>query len=78
MSEHFYDKDRNFLPLEPAKFVLRNLFFDKYAQSIARQAVNAERKRVVESQIPDNGIQRNPVIPVEKSQWEKNMESAFA
>ena len=78
MHDNFYDKDNNFLPENATTFVLRNKNFDKYIQSAARQAVNAERTRVVETKVSGNGVNRDTSIPVEKTEFQKNMENAFS
>ena len=54
-----YDKDGNFLPKNLQKLSLLANNFEKYAQSIARQAVNAERKRVIEEETKGGGSQRD-------------------
>ena len=72
-----YDKDQNLRPTEMAKMVLLYKNFDKYAQSIARQAVNAERKRVVETEKGSSGVQRTPATEVVKNDFQKAMEYAF-
>ncbi len=46
-----YDKDGNFLANNAALLILRNERFGEYAQSAARQSVNAERARVVKAGI---------------------------
>ncbi len=74
----FYDKDGTFLEAEAAQFVLKNKNFDKYAQSLARQAVNAERKRVVETEKGTNGVQRDMNIITEKTELQRQMEFALS
>jgi len=71
-----YDQSGKFLPDRLARMVLLNDNFDKYAQSIARQAVNAERKRVIATDTRTNGgIQRDfntdPVVQTELQKFEK-------
>lgn len=77
LRENFY-KDGQFLPEEATKFVLRSKNFDKYAQSIARQAVNAERKRMVETDKGTGGVQRDGGIQVELSELQKQMNYALS
>jgi 3-methyladenine DNA glycosylase/8-oxoguanine DNA glycosylase len=51
-----YDKNGNFLPAKAAQIILKNDYFDEYAQSVARQSVNAERRtRVAEKRNNYNG-----------------------
>ena len=78
IANNFYDDDGNFLPDVVTKFVLRNNNFDKYAQSIARQAVNAERKRVVESQISGGAGVRDTSIPNAPTEFQQRMEFALS
>lgn len=70
-----YDKNGNFLPKNLQRLSLLANNFEKYAQSIARQAVNAERKRVIEEETKGGGIQRdfntNHVEPTELQRLEK-------
>lgn len=70
-----YDKDGNIIPKEIQRLALISNNFDKYSQSIARQAVNAERKRVLEEETKGGGIQRdfntNHVEPTELQRLEK-------
>lgn len=70
----FYDEKGNFLASKLQRAILLEQNFDKYAQSIARQAVNAERKRVVSTNAPATQTQRsytvedpaNPLLDLEK------------
>lgn len=50
INQTFYDEKGNFLSKELAQAILLQRNIGKYAQSIARQAVNAERKRVIEKE----------------------------
>jgi hypothetical protein len=73
-----YDKDGVFLPakLQRLNLIARN--FDKYAQSIARQAVNAERARVIASETTGSGGQRDfNVVSVEPTELQKMERMAF-
>jgi hypothetical protein len=72
-----YDKDQKLRPTEMAKMTYLYKNFDKLAQSLMRQAVNAERKRVVETEKGSSGVQRTPVTEVVKSEFQKQMEYAF-
>lgn len=58
----FYDEKGNFLAAKLQKAILTYENFDKYAQSIARQAVNAERKRVISANTAQTQVQRNVVV----------------
>ena len=74
-----YDQSGKFLPDRLARLVLLNDNFDKYAQSIARQAVNAERKRVIATDTRSNGgVQRDfNTTPVEQTELQKFEKMAF-
>lgn len=73
----FYDKGV-FQPKKLARAILLERNFDKYVQTIARQSVNAERKRVIEKETP--GVTRKgfDVGSPEKSELDKRMEMAFS
>lgn len=72
-----YDKDGKFVPQNLQRLVLLSNNFDKYGQSIARQAVNAERKRVIEQETAGNGMQRNFQTQVEPSEMDALKAFAF-
>ena len=74
-----YDQSGKFLPDRLARMVLINDNFDKYARSIARQAVNAERKRVIATETRGNGsVQRDfNTTPVEQTELQKFEKMAF-
>lgn len=55
LSKTCYDKDGKFLPQQLQRMILLTQNFDNYAQSIARQAVNEERKRVISKETNNNG-----------------------
>ena len=55
LSKTCYDKDGKFQPTQLQRMILLTQNFDNYAQSIARQAVNAERARVVAKETAGNG-----------------------
>lgn len=60
LSKTVYDEKGNFLPNRLVRMILLDQNIDKYAQTLARQAVNEERKRVLNSNTPNNGrIQRD-------------------
>jgi hypothetical protein len=73
-----YDKDGNLDATKLARIVLLNDNFDKYVQSAARQAVNAERKRVA-TQDAKGGASgaRDYNVNGEKTELQKRMEFAF-
>lgn len=73
-----YDKDGNFLPQNVQRLILLNDNFDSYAQSIARQAVNAERVRTIAKEVPDAGSGgRDFNTVVERSEFQKEMDARF-
>lgn len=72
-----YDKDNNFTADNLASAILKLKHFDKYMQSAARQAVNAERKRVIEAETPGGGAQRNFNTPVEPTELDALKQFAF-
>jgi hypothetical protein len=59
LQEKMYDPSGNFQAAKLQRLILLNDNFDKYAQTIARQAVNAERKRVIEKETGGPQAQRN-------------------
>lgn len=59
VSKSFYDESGKFLPNKLARAIALEQNFDKYAQSIARQAVNAERKRVIGKETPVINMEKN-------------------
>lgn len=74
----FYDEKGKINAARLQKMVLLEKNFDKYAQSIARQAVNAERARVLQKETPD--VTRRDVSVVDdrpKTETEKNLEMAW-
>lgn len=74
-----YDKDGNFQPKNVQKLVLLYNNWDNYAQSIARQAVNEERKRVVAKETAGNGNgNRDYNVNTEKTELQKSMEFALS
>lgn len=73
-----YDKDGNFKPENVQKLILLYENFDNYAQSIARQAVNAERKRVIQSETAGNNTgNRDYSNAVERTPFQKQMDYAL-
>lgn len=73
-----YDKDGKFIPQNLQRISLIAKNFDKYAQSIARQAVNAERKRVLEEKTGDGGTRRDfNTTVVEPTELQKLEKMAF-
>lgn len=59
VSKTYYDDKGNFNAAKLNRAILLEKNFDKYAQSIARQAVNAERKRIIEKEKGGGGVVRN-------------------
>ncbi len=78
VNESFYDENGNFQPTKLQKTILLAQNFDKYAQSIARQAVNAERKRTLEKETSTPSIERNFTTAPEKTELQKQFDMAFA
>lgn len=62
INKAYYDEKGNFLAAKLQRAILLDQNFDKYAQSIARQAVNAERKRVITVNTPGAQTQRNYTV----------------
>jgi hypothetical protein len=77
LSKTCYDKDGKFIPQNLQRLVLLNNNFDKYGQAIARQAVNAERKRVLEQETTGGGMQRNFNTHVEPTELDALRQFAF-
>jgi hypothetical protein len=75
-----FDEKGNFLPQRLNRAILLEKNFDKFAQSIARQAVNAERARLVaaNSNQKGNGMRDFNVTPQEKSELASQMERAMS
>lgn len=74
-----YDQNGKFYPEKLQRMVLLEQNFDNYAQSIARQAVNEERKRVVAKEAPNNGnAGKDFNVNTEKTELQKNMEFALS
>lgn len=79
IDETFYDDKGVFQPKKLARAILLEKNFDKYVQTIARQAVNAERKRVIEKETPNTGQRMNfNVAPEVKSEIDQHMQMAFS
>ena len=72
-----YDKDGKFLANRLVQMILRDQNFDKYAQTLARQAVNAERKRVVSANTPNNGYTQRDYTQEDNSDLKKLEHFAF-
>ena len=73
-----FDKDGNFNPSRLQRLILINDNFDNYAQTIARQAVNAERIRTIAKEVPDAGSGgRDFNTVVERSEFQKEMDARF-
>lgn len=79
LSKTCYDKDGKFIPTQLQRMILLTQNFDNYAQSIARQAVNAERARVVAKETVGNGnTGKDFNVNTDKSELQKNMEFALS
>lgn len=75
--ESLASKDGKFAPERLVKMILLEQNFDKYAQSIARQAVNAERKRVIAKETPTAPGARN-YQPMEKTEMDQLADRVFS
>lgn len=74
-----YDKDGKFLPQNLQKLVLLYNNFGNYAQSIARQAVNKERERIIAKETAGNNGNRDyNANNSEKTELQKNMDFALS
>lgn len=79
ITKTFYDDKGNFNAAKLNRAILLEKNFEKYAQSIARQAVNAERKRVIAKEAGGGGVVRNfNVNPQQMTELQKEAEKAFA
>lgn len=78
IEETFYDDKGNFQPKKLARAVLLERNFDKYVQTVARQAVNAERKRVIEKETPGVVKKDFNISPEAQSELDKRMQMAFS
>jgi len=73
-----YDKDNKFTADNLASAILKLKHFDKYMQSAARQAVNAERARVLAEETKGGGSQRDfNTTYVEPTELQKLEKMAF-
>lgn len=73
-----YDDKGNFKSESLISAIMKLKHFDKYVQSAARQAVNAERLRVVAEKNGGGGLPRDTNVPVEKSEFQKQMDFALS
>lgn len=73
-----YDKDGKFLPHRLQRMVLLEQNFDNYAQSIARQAVNEERKRVIAKEAPNGNGSKDYNVNTDKTELQKQMEYSLS
>jgi hypothetical protein len=79
INDNFYDAAGNLNGKNVMQFILRNMLFDKFAQTTASQAVNAERKRLIEKETPTiTGQRGDSTTTVEKTELQKEMDRAFA
>jgi hypothetical protein len=75
--QQFYTAEGKLNGTRLMQAILRDMLFDKYVQTTARQAVNAERKRLIEKETPTSTLQRNGLEAVEKSEFQKMMDMAM-
>jgi hypothetical protein len=73
-----YDKDGKFLPKELLSMILLKQNFGSYAQSIARQAVNEERKRVIAKEAPNGSGSRDFNVNGDMTELQKQMQFALS
>jgi hypothetical protein len=74
-----YDQSGKFLPSKLQRLILLEQNFEKYGYAIAKQAVNAERKRVIEKDTAGNGIRRDySITPEVKTELDKHAQMAFS
>jgi hypothetical protein len=78
IQSQFYTPDGKLNGARVMQAIIRDLFFDKYVQTTARQAVNAERKRSISKETPNPLIQRESVDVGEKTEFQRQMEMAFS
>lgn len=79
LNSSFYDEKGSFQPKNLVMATLLYKNFGKYAQSIARQAVNAERKRMIEKETPNGQLRRDfNIDPGVKNELDEQMKRAFA
>jgi hypothetical protein len=77
LEKNFFHPDGKVNGQRMLQAILRDMLFDKYVQTTARQAVNAERKRLIEKETPTSTLQRNGLEAVEKSEFQKMMDMAM-
>jgi len=75
-----YDQSGKFLPSKLQRLILLEQNFEKYGFAIAKQAVNAERKRVIDKETAGNGIRRDysVITPEIKTELDKQAAMAFS
>lgn len=73
-----YDKDGKFLPHKLQRMILLEQQFDNYAQSIARQAVNEERKRVIAKEAPNGNGSKDYNVNGDMTELQKQMHFALS
>lgn len=78
MERAFYDDKGAFQPKRLARAILLERNFDKYVQTIARQAVNAERKRSIEREAPGALKKDFNVAPEVMNELDQKMKLAFS
>jgi hypothetical protein len=78
MEKAFYDDKGTFQPKKLARAILLERNFDKYVQTVARQAVNAERKRVIERETPGALKKDFNVSPEVMNELDQKMKMAFS
>lgn len=74
----FYDESGNFQPKKLARAILLERNFDKYVQTVARQAVNAERQRMISREAPGAVKKEFNVDPQVMNELDQKMKMAFS
>jgi hypothetical protein len=78
IEETFYDNNGSFQPKKLARAILLERNFDKYVQTVARQAVNAERKRMIERETPGVVKKDFNISQEAKTELDQRMQMAFS
>jgi hypothetical protein len=79
IQQQFYNADGTPNTVRLTQAILRDMLFDKYVQTTARQAVNAERKRVISKETPNPQFQREELSNGgQETEFERNMRLAMS
>jgi hypothetical protein len=78
IQKQFYNADGTPNATRLTQAILRDMLFDKYVQTTARQAVNAERKRLISKETPLHTGQRQDLSdPGQETEFQRNMRLAL-